>query len=83
MEYVIAIPDRLVPGLNKLVGRYNAENGTDWTASQWLAKHVLELSMQEELGLEREKLTMQAQRDVQAGLEALRDRLAAEEGVTA
>jgi len=76
--FEIAIPDRLVGGLNKLVGRYNAENGTDWDAARWLREHVLELSMQDELQAEADRLKANAQRDLQAALAALRDRLASE-----
>jgi hypothetical protein len=81
-RFEIEIPDHLVPGLNKVVGRYNAETGHDWDAGRWLREHVLELAMQDELNAEGARLTAQAQRDVQAGLEALRMRLAAE-GVAA
>jgi hypothetical protein len=82
-EYTIKIPDGLVPGLNKLVGRYNADSGTDWDVSTWLAKHVAELAMNDELTAERERLQLQAQADVRAGLEALRERMLSDAGVPA
>jgi hypothetical protein len=81
-QYNIAIPDHLVGGLNRLVARYNADTGRDHSVSEWLRLHVLELAMQDELAAERERLALQAQRDVNAALIALRDRLAGE-GVTA
>lgn len=76
--FEISIPDSLVGGLNKLVGRYNAENGTDWDVMRWLREHVLELSMQDELQAEADRLKANAQRDLQSALAALRDRLASE-----
>jgi hypothetical protein len=74
-EYKITVPDHLVSGLNRLVAGYNADVGRDYSVAEWLRLHVLELAMQDELAAERERLTLQAQRDVNAGLEALRDRL--------
>jgi hypothetical protein len=81
-KYEIEIPDGLVPGLNKLVARYNADAGTDMSVADWLRMHVTELALVDELQAERQRLTAQAQRDVEVGLQALRDRIAAE-GVSA
>jgi hypothetical protein len=77
MQYVIEVPDRLVAGLNRVVGRYNAGTGRDFDVPTWLRVHVLELAVQDELVAEHTRLTQQAQEDVAAAVEALRDRLTA------
>jgi hypothetical protein len=83
MKYEIDIPEKLVAGLNKVVGRYNANNGTDYDVAGWLQLHALEIAVQDELAAEQERLTRQAQEDVAAGVAALRDRLTAAEEVKA
>jgi hypothetical protein len=67
-DIVISIPDGLLPGLNKLVGRYNGDQGTDWDVPRFLREHVLELAMQDEIAAEVNRLQAQAQRDVQAAV---------------
>ncbi len=80
-KYTQNVPARLVPGLRRIVGAYNAENGAELTVSEFLQLHVLELAVQQELVAEQQRLTEQAQRDLLAGVAALRDRLiAADEG---
>jgi hypothetical protein len=73
----IEVPDRLVPGLNKVVGRYNADNGTDYDVAAWLQLHTLEIAVQDDLLAEQQRLAVQAQEDVAAGVRALRERLTA------
>jgi hypothetical protein len=82
MKYEIDVPDKLVPGLNKVVGRYNADNGTALDVSGFLQLHTLEIAIQDELSVEQQRLTQQAQEDVAAGIAALRDRLTAPEEVS-
>lgn len=77
MDYVIKVPDRLVAGLNKVVGRYNAGNGTAYSVPEWLQLHTLEMAVQDELVEEQQKLVKQAEVDVAAAVGALRDRLTA------
>jgi hypothetical protein len=77
MEYTITIPDKLVPGLNKIVGRYNAEQGTDLSVAGWLQLHALEIAVGDQLAAEQQRLARQAEADVQAAVVALRDRLTA------
>ena len=76
-KYTQNVPARLLGGLRKVVGRYNADNGTELTVAEFLQLHVLEIAVQDELQAEQQRLTEQAQRDVAAGLTALRDRLTA------
>ena len=76
-KYTQNVPARLIGGLRKVVGRYNADNGAELTVAEWLQLHVLEIAVQDELQAEHKRLTEQAQSDVAAGLLALRDRLTA------
>lgn len=77
MDYTITIPDRIVPGLNRVVGRYNADNGTAYDVPGWLQLHTLEIAVQDELVAEQQKLIKQAEADVASAVAALRDRLTA------
>jgi hypothetical protein len=77
MLYTIEVPDRLVAGLNRLVGRYNAGTGNALTVPEFLQLHVLELAVGDDLQAETERLQKQAQEDVAAAVLALRDRLTA------
>lgn len=81
-KYAQSVPVRLVPGLRKVVGQYNADNGTELTVGEWLQLHVLEIAVQDELVAEQKRLTEQAQRDVSAAVIALRDRLTAPDEAT-
>jgi hypothetical protein len=76
-KYTQNVPARLIGGLRKIVGRYNADNGAELTVAEWLQLHVLEIAVQDELAAEHKRLTEQAQADVTAGVLALRDRLTA------
>lgn len=77
MKYTLEIPDGLVAGLNKVVGRYNASNGTSYDAAGWLQLHALEIAVQDELLAEQQRLTAQAAEDVAVAVLAYRERLVA------
>lgn len=76
-KYTQDVPATLVGGLRRVVGRYNADNGAELTVVEWLQLHVLEIAVQDELAAEHKRLTEQAQKDVAAGVTALRNRLTA------
>ena len=78
MEYVIKVPNGIVPGLNKVVGAYNAQNGTAYDVRGWLELHAQEIAVQDALLAEQQRLAAQAEKDVQAAVAALRDRLTAD-----
>lgn len=80
MEYLIEVPERLVAGLNKVVGRYNADNGTAYAVGEWLQLHTLEIAIQDELAAEQQRLIKQAEADVAAALAAVRQWLTSGEG---
>jgi hypothetical protein len=81
-KYTQNVPARLIGGLRRVVGRYNADQGAELTVAEWLQLHVLEIAVQDELGAEQQRLTEQAQKDVAAGVLALRDRLTAVDEAT-
>ncbi len=81
-KYTQNVPARLVPGLRRIVGQYNADNGSELTVVEWLQLHVLEIAVQDELAAEHKRLTEQAGRDVSAAVVALRDRLVANDEAT-
>lgn len=76
--YTIDIPDKLVPGLAKVVARYNADNGADLSVLDWVRTHVIEIALQDELATEQQRLVQQAQKDVAAAILAFKERLTAE-----
>jgi hypothetical protein len=79
VKYEIEVPERLVAGLNKVVGRYNADNGTAYDVAEWLQLHAREIAVQDELLAEQQRLVKQAEADVAAALAELRVRLTAVE----
>jgi hypothetical protein len=73
--FTIELPDRLLPGLQAVVARHNADNGTALTVADWLNRHAAEVAAQDELLAEQQKLTKQAQEDLEAALRSLRERI--------
>lgn len=73
--YTIDIPVKLVPGLNRLVARFNAHNGSDLSVQDWLRAHTLEIALQDDLAAEQQRLVRQANTDVAAALVAFKERL--------
>jgi hypothetical protein len=76
--FVIDLSETQTDRLNELVGRYNADKGTDLTVQAWLELHAREIAIQDDLAAEHSRLARQAEADVAAALTALRDRLLAE-----
>jgi hypothetical protein len=73
--FTIELRERLVPGLQAVVGRHNADNGTALTVEDWLARHVAEIAIQDEFLAEQGRLAKQAQDDLEAALRSLRERI--------
>ncbi len=73
--FKISLADRLLPGLQAVVSRYNADNGAALTVEDWLTRHVAEVAAHDELLAEQQRLAKQAQDDLEAALRTLRDRL--------
>jgi hypothetical protein len=76
--FTIELNGRMVTRLNRIVGRYNADNGTDMTLQAWLQLHIREIAIQEDLAAEHAALTKQAEADVSAAVRAAKDRLLSE-----
>jgi hypothetical protein len=77
-QFSIELPERLLPGLQAVVSRHNADNGTALTVADWLTRHVAEVAAHDELLAEQQRLTKQAQDDLEAALKAVRERLVGE-----
>jgi len=78
--FTIDLPDRLLPGIQAVVARHNADNGSALTVEGWLTRHVAEVAAHDELLAEQQRLTKQAQDDLEAALKAVRERLVGEQG---
>lgn len=76
-KYTIDLPGHLVPGLNRIVGAYNADTGAGLTVAEWLSLHAAELAIQDELIAEHKRLTENQGQDLLAGLAAYKDRVIA------
>ena len=74
-RFTLDISDPALAGLQALVARYNADNGTDLTALDWLHLHVKELAIQDQLLEASRTLREQADRDADAAFKAERQRL--------
>jgi hypothetical protein len=74
-QFTIELRERLVPGLQAVVARHNADNGTAITVEDWLARHVAEVAIQDEFLAEQGRLAKQAQDDLEAALRSLRERI--------
>ena len=65
-SYTIDVPEHLVPKLNVLVARYNADAGSDLSVQAWLELHARELAIADELQSQHAALVAQAEADVAA-----------------
>jgi hypothetical protein len=80
-KFTIDLPERLLAGLQTVVTRHNADNGTTFTVESWLNRHVAEVAVQDELLIEQAKLAKHAQDDLEAALRAVRERLVSGEEI--
>ena len=72
------IPDRALPGLQKQAHAYNAQTDADLTLAQFLALHLREMAIAEQLAAEHPDLQRQAQEEAERQLVARRDQLIAD-----
>ena len=73
------IPDRAVPGLQKQAFAYNAQTGKDLTLHQFLALHLREMAIADDLNAALPDLQAEAQAEVQRRLDLTRDQLIADQ----
>jgi len=74
-RFEIELTDAAHTGLQRLVTRYNADNGTALTVDGWIHLHLRELAVQDEIVRAAEDLQKQAQETASAALQAERLRL--------
>ena len=74
-RFTLDISDAALAGLQALVARYNADNGTALTVQDWLLLHLKELAIQDRLLDAARALREQADNDADAAFKAERQRL--------
>ncbi len=74
-KFTLDLSPTAVAGLQLLAGRYNADNGTTLSVTDWLHLHVKELAIQDDLVAAAKSLREQADRDADAAFNAERQRL--------
>ncbi len=74
-KFTIDLTDGAVSRLQTLVARYNGDNGTDLTLTQWVVLHLREIAIGRELAAAAQDLEAQAQRDHEAAILAAKNRL--------
>jgi hypothetical protein len=71
----LELTDAAYAGLQRLVTRYNADNGLALGVEEWIDLHLRELSVQDEIVRAAEDLQKQAQETAAAAIRAERQRL--------
>ncbi len=74
-HFTLNISDPALAGLQAVVQRYNADNGTAVTVQEWLLLHLKELAIQDDLLSAARTLREQAEADADAAFRAERQRL--------
>jgi len=74
-KFTLDISDAAVDGLQAVVARYNADNGTALTVLDWLHLHAREIAVQDQLLTAAQSLREQADKDADAAFKAERQRL--------
>jgi hypothetical protein len=69
------LTDAAYAGLQRVVTRWNADNGGSLTVDEWLHLHLRELAVQDEIVRAVEDLQKQAQETAAAAIRAERQRL--------
>jgi hypothetical protein len=76
-KYSVSLPDAAAARLQALVARYNADNGAALSVTEWLALHLKELAIGDDLTRQWEALQAQNRRHLEAAAAGLRERLLA------
>jgi hypothetical protein len=74
-RFTLDISDPALAGLQALILRYNADNGTALTVQDWLLLHLKELAIQDRLLEASRTFREQAEVDAAAAFRAERERL--------
>lgn len=73
--FTLTISDPALAGLQAVVSRYNADNGTALSVQDWLLLHVKELAIQDQLLEAARTFQQQAEQSAADALRAERQRL--------
>jgi hypothetical protein len=76
-KFTLDLSEAALAGLQGVVARYNADNGTGLTVLDWLHLHVRELAIQDDLLAAAKTLREQAEASADAAFKAERQRLLA------
>ncbi len=71
------IPDRALPALRKQAFAYNAQAGLDLTLEQYLARHLREMAITEDLAAAFPNIQNEVQEETQQRMNTARDELIA------
>ena len=74
-RFELELSEAAVTGLQRIVARYNADNGAALTVADWILLHLKEVSVQDELLRAADDLRRQAEETAAAALRAERTRL--------
>ena len=74
-RFELELSEAAVTGLQRIVARYNADNGSALTVADWILLHLKEVSVQDELLRAADDLRRQAEETAAAALRAERTRL--------
>ena len=74
-RFTLDISDPALAGLQAVVLRYNADNGTALTVQDWLLRHLKELAIQDQLLEAARTLREQADKSAADAFKAERQRL--------
>ena len=74
-RFELELSEAAVTGLQRVVARYNADNGAALTVADWIHLHLKEVSVQDELLRAADDLRRQAEETAAAALRAERTRL--------
>jgi hypothetical protein len=74
-RFEVDLSDAALDGLQRVVARYNADNGTALTVADWIHLHLKEVSVQDDLLRAADDLRRQAEETAAAALRAERQRL--------
>ena len=77
-SYIISIPEHIDGGLHFTVSLYNRTHGVSLSTDAWLSQHVQEIAISHDLAAETEKLRAQIEKDFEAAVAAVKERLLAE-----
>lgn len=77
-KFDIIIPDKLLPGLQRLVDRYNQNAGKTLTVTDWILLHLKELAVSDEVTAERKRIEAALEAEKEQAVQTLVNQRSAE-----